>query len=106
MLHKFTLACLLSAVFVAPVAMADDDYDDDDRHRRTQVQNKGNYISAQKAGQIARSQVKNSRIKSIDFDHDGRYGAVYEVELYAGHSEYDVKVNAKTGKVIYIKRDH
>ena len=99
------IAVMLSATLLAPVAMADDDYDDDDRHYRTS-QAKTNYISRQKAGEIARSRVKNSRVKKIDFDGDDNYGAVYEVELIVGRGvEYDVKINARTGKVIYVRRD-
>ena len=107
------IAVMLSATLLAPVAMADDDYDDDDRHYRTS-QAKTNYISRQKAGEIARSRVKkitsthvkNIRVKKIDFDGDDNYGAVYEVELIVGRGvEYDVKINARTGKVIYVRRD-
>lgn len=103
MLHKsLTVAVLIGALLGTTTVWADDDY----QERRAQTQNKNNYISAQKAGQIARSRVKNSRVRKIDFDHDDRYGAVYEVDLVSGRTEYDVKINAKTGKVIYVKRDY
>lgn len=104
MLHKnLSIMVLLGVLLGTTSAWADDD---DYRPRHNQAQNKGNYISGQKAGQIARARVKNSHVKKVEFDHDDRYGAVYEVELVAGGAEYDVKINARTGKVIYVKRDH
>lgn len=110
MLHRnltISFLLLISVVFSITTVWADDDYDDDDyRERRVYAQKKVNYISAQKAGQIARSRVKNSRVRKIDFDHDDRYGAVYEVDLVSGRAEYDIKINAKTGKVIYVRRDY
>lgn len=107
---------LSSVVCYAPNALADDDWDDDDyrpRHSQTQAkQHRKNthanrYISRQKAGQIAKSRVKGSSVRSIDFDRndDGR-GAVYEVELNSPRGQYDVKINAKTGAVISVRRDN
>lgn len=107
-LKKLATAMVISTLTIsfAPVAMADDDYDDDDRVSVTQ-QKKGNYISSQKAKQIAQSRVKGT-VKSIDFDrNDDGYGATYDVEIRNSKGlEYDVKINAKTGKVIYVKRDY
>lgn len=99
----FGFMAILAALTVAPIAMADDD---NHRHTTHASAKKGGYISAQKAGQIARSRVKNSRVQKVEFDGDDNYGAVYEVELVAGRGvEYDVKINAKTGKVIYVRAD-
>lgn len=109
-----SLPALLVMALYAPSALADDDYDDDDYRPRssqkatykTSKQATQKYISRQKAGQIARAQVKGSRVKSIDFDsNDDGYGATYDVEVVSGRAEYDVKINAKTGKVIYKRRD-
>ncbi len=114
-LKIISLPALLVMALYAPNALADDDYDDDDDYRprssqkatyKTSKQASQKYISRQKAGQIARAQVKGSRVKSIDFDsNDDGYGATYDVEVVAGRAEYDVKINAKTGKVIYKRRD-
>lgn len=95
----------------------DDDVDDDDyRPRQTQVTKnrqdtkatRTHMISRQKAVQIARSRVKNSRVVSVDFDrNDDGHGAVYDVELRNNRGQqWDVKIKATTGKVIYVKRDY
>lgn len=106
----------VTALSVTP-AFADDDHDDDDddyRPRTTQThqakkpqrQSQAGLISAQQAGQNARAKLANSRVHRVEYDNDDRHGAVYEVELMKGGVKYDAKVNAKTGKVIYIKRDN
>lgn len=107
----------VTALSVTP-AFADDDHDDDDddyRPRTAQAHqakkpqrtnSRAGLISAQQAGQNARAKLANSRVHSVEYDNDDRHGAVYEVELMKGGVKYDAKVNAKTGKVIYIKRDN
>lgn len=100
------LKTLMTAVVVAtatltttPVVLADDD------DRRIYQQNKAQYISHQKAGQIAKNRVKNSRVVKVEFDHDDGI-ATYQVELRTNSGiQYDVKINAKTGKVIRVERD-
>lgn len=101
----FSLKKLLTAVAIAsttlvtaPVAFADND-------ARIYQQNKAKYISHQKAGQIAKNRVKNSRIIKVEFDHDDGI-ATYQIELRTTSGvEYDVKINAKTGKVIRVERE-
>lgn len=86
-----------------PAMLADDDDDDDDR--RIYQQNKAQYISKQKAIQIAKNRVKNSQVKKAKFDHDNGV-ATYKVELRTKSGvEYDVKINAKTGKIIDVDND-
>lgn len=86
-----------------PAMLADDD-DDDDDHRIYQ-QNKAQYISKQKAIQIAKNRVKNSQVKKAKFDHDNGV-ATYKVELRTKSGvEYGVKINAKTGKIIDVDND-
>ena len=75
----FGFMAILAALTVAPVAMAGDD---NHRHTTHASAKKGGYISAQKAGQIARSRVKNSRVQKVEFDGDDNYGAVYEVDWW------------------------
>lgn len=117
MLHKKWLAVILAvtALSVTPAFADDDDDDDDYRPRKTQTHQtqkaqrssqRAGLISAQKAGENARAKLPNSRVRSVEYDNDDRHGAVYEVELIKGGQKYDAKVNAKTGKVIYIKRDN
>lgn len=120
MLNKKFLATLLAtlALSVSAPAMADDDYDDDDyRPRRAQPakaysgkaqSGRQAVISRQRAGQIAKSQVKGGRVTDIDYDsYDDDYGtATYEVDVISGRNKYEVKINAVTGKVIRVKRDN
>ncbi len=114
----FAIFALSSAIVYAPSALADDDWDDwdDDDYgpRRTQsyqtrhrAKTHTTYISRQRAAQIARSRIKGSSVRSIDFDSndDGR-GPVYDVELNSPSGRYDVKINARTGGVIYVRRDY
>ena len=114
----FAIFALSSAIVYAPSALADDDWDDwdddDDLTRRTQsyqtihrAKTHTTYISRQRAAQIARSRIKGSSVRSIDFDSndDGR-GPVYDVELNSPSGRYDVKINARTGGVIYVRRDY
>lgn len=87
------------AMFTAPMAMADnDDY--------IYQQNQASYISHEKAGQIAQAQVKGSMIEDVEFEHSQYRGAYFDVELVTQNGmEYDVKVDAKTGKVLLVKQD-
>lgn len=115
MLNKHFFAVILTATaLIATPALADDDGDDDDdyRPRSAQVAKSSAKatratarISAQQAGKNAQNSLKNSRVRKVEYDHDDRHGAVYEVELIKGGLKYDAKVNAKTGRVIYVKRD-
>lgn len=101
----FNLKQIISATVIAtatlttaPAVFADND-------ERIYQQNKAQYISKKQAGQIAQKQIKNSKVKKVEFDHDSHYGATFDVELVnAQGMEYDVKVNAKTGKII--AQDH
>ena len=82
-----------AALFAAP-AMADDD-------ARIYEQNKDQYISQAKAGEIAQAHVKGVSVKKVDFDHDNRLGAHFDAEVLADRGvEYDVSVDARTGKVL------
>lgn len=82
-----------AALFAAP-AMADDD-------ARIYEQNKDQYI---KAGEIAKAHVKGVSVKKVEFDHDNLLGAHFDVEVLADRDvEYDVSVDARTGKVLKSK---
>lgn len=100
-MKKLVSALALSTVALttAPMVMADDDY--------IYQQNKAQYISHEKAAQIAKAQVKDSQVKNVEFDYESYHGATFDVELFTGQGiEYDVKVDAKTGKVLKVKRDY
>lgn len=96
------LAIAVTTLTIAPAALADDD--DDDRPRVYQ-KHQVKYISQQRAVQIAKQRVKNSHVKRVKLDRDDGV-ANYKVELRTRSGvEYDVKINARTGKVIYVDRD-
>ncbi|MBQ9619941.1 MAG: PepSY domain-containing protein [Neisseriaceae bacterium] len=74
-------------------------------------QNNQNYISHQKAAEIAlqafeKKYRKKGFVEDVDFEHK-LHGNYYEVEIEDGRDrDYEVRVDAKTGKVLYIKRDY
>ena len=69
------------------------------------VHAKGGYIGGQRAAAIAKAKVGGGKIDDIDLEHSRRYGAYYEVDVDNCRGEYEVRVNAKTGKVISVHRD-
>ncbi|MDO4894611.1 PepSY domain-containing protein [Moraxella sp.] len=101
-MKKLLLSALvaISALNMPSIAHADDDdWEDRAEYRAKQTAK----ISSQKAKQIAVRAVGGGRVTSIDFDHDGR--PHYDVEVRKGHTEYDIKIDAKTGAVIYKRID-
>ncbi len=93
----------VSLMGVSAVSLADNDYDDDDRYER-RVQQSAK-ISVARAKQIAINSVgKGARIKSIDFDNDGR--PHYDVEVIKNRTEYDISVDARSGAIIKKRVDY
>lgn len=90
-----TSALLALSLGLSQTAVADDDYDYEDRIE--QQQRKAAKISVAKAKQIAAKAV-GGRVIDIDFDNDGR--PHYDVEVLRGKTKYDVKVDANSGKVL------
>ena len=45
------------------------------------------------------------RVKDVDFDYDDGYPH-YDVEIVKNGREYDVKVDARSGRVRSVRRDH
>lgn len=103
-LHKHLLAVILAgtALSVVTPAFADDDV----RPRQAQKAT----ITSEQAKKIATAteKTKGGRVMDIEYDaHDDDYGvATYDVEVVSHHTQYDVKINAKTGKIIHVKRDN
>ena len=71
------------------------------------AQAKGNsgYISRAKAVAIAKARVGGGKVDNVDFERSRRHGAYYEIDIENRKGEYEVRVNAKTGKVISVHRD-
>ena len=115
MKFKHTLITALSAfaLLAAAPAFADDDdwYDDDDYRPRYSQSHKakkakrshGRYIGHAQAGRAALARV-GGRVKDIDFDRDDGYPH-YDVEIVKRGREYKVKVDARTGRVVSVRRD-
>ncbi|MER2000956.1 MAG: PepSY domain-containing protein, partial [Lysinibacillus sp.] len=78
---------------------------DRDPIKKKTTKKKTKLITKQKAIAIAKSKVNGKPIVTdIDLENGGgvRY---YDIELKLGNKEYDVEVNAVTGKVIKFERD-
>ena len=115
MKFKHTLIAALSAfaLLAAAPAFADDDdwYDDDDYRPRYSQSHKakrskyahGRYISYAQARRAALSRI-GGRVKDIDFDRDDGYPH-YDVEIIKRGREYKVVVDARTGRVVSVRRD-
>ncbi len=64
----------------------------------------GNYISREKAQQLAQAKVPNATLVKLEFDFDdGR--AIYEGELRDGRTEYEFEIDATTGSFIKWSQD-
>lgn len=99
---KFAKTALIAAAalsFSAPVFA-----DDDEWHYQ---QNQSQYITYEKAAKIATDAVgRGARTKEVDFEHNRVGGAYFEVEVFGHDGEYDVVVDAKTGRVLSKRRDY
>lgn len=107
MLNKKTLAILFAAasMSIAAPAFADDDwYDDDEIHYS---QNRQNFISHEQAAKAAKAKIgAGAHVTDVEFEKKYN-GAFFDVEVInAKGQEFDVRVDAKTGKIIYAKRDY
>lgn len=106
MFNKKTFAILFAAASVsfASPALADDWHDDDEIHYE---QNRQNYISHEQAAQAAQAKIgAGAHVTDVEFEKKYN-GAFFDVEVVnAKGQEFDVRVDAKTGKIIYAKRDY
>mgnify|MGYP000998294876 CR=1 FL=1 len=70
-----------------------------------QAKGSGSYISRAKAVAIAKARVGGGKVDNVDFERSRRHDAYYEVDIENRKGEYEVRVNAQTGKVISVQRD-
>lgn len=63
------------------------------------------YIGVEKAKSIALEKVPGAVVVKVEFDKDDGV-PVYEVELVKDEFEYEVKIHARTGKILEIERDY
>lgn len=78
--------------------------DSDDQHYQA---NKSNYITHEQAAQAAVAKVGSGVAEDVDFEYSKRRGAYFEVEVRAADgSEHDVRIDAKSGKVLSVQADY
>lgn len=96
-----TLAALFTTLMMTAAAPAFADYDD-----YLYQKNQSQYISHEQAAQAAVAQVTGGQAGDVDFEYNPWRGAHFDVEVYGQNGEYDVVVDAKTGKVLSVRRDY
>jgi uncharacterized membrane protein YkoI len=100
-------ALILSlGVPLVTTAFADHDGDHDDGHAKIQALVKaGNFISPDQAREKALA-AKPGTVTDLDLERSWRGGYYYEVEIVDPElREWEVHIDAKTGKVQSIERD-
>lgn len=101
-IQKWMRAALVAGMVAlsATPALADGD-------RWYYEQNKAQFISYEQAGAAALKAVGGGVIKEIEFEHKRALGDFFDVEVIAPNGlEYDVRIDAKTGRKIYVHLDH
>lgn len=66
------------------------------------------YITAEEAknAALAHAGIAESSVAQLEIEFDSEDGLmVYEVEFYAGGTEYDYDINARTGEVVNFSRE-
>ncbi|MDO5058710.1 MAG: PepSY domain-containing protein [Neisseria sp.] len=96
---KKTVSALLaaSALFAAAPAFADSDM-------RYYEQHRSELISHEQAAKAALAAVGGGQVKDVDFEYEHGM-AVFEVEIRKNHADWDVRIDAKTGKVLSQRLD-
>ncbi|UOP04336.2 PepSY domain-containing protein [Conchiformibius kuhniae] len=103
MLKSKTVLAALFAAFAFGAA-APSFAGDDERYYE---QNRAQFITYEKAAQTAVAHVGGGVATDVDFEHSVRKGTYFEVEVRGKDGrEYDVKIDAKTGKVLSSKIDY
>lgn len=107
-IHKsagFLVISLLCGLMVIQPALADDD-DDDDIQKMTEIAKAFGLISAEEA-QTKALAAKPGVVKEVELERRKfRSGWDYEVEIVdANGAEWEVYIDAKTGKVNSVNRD-
>ena len=67
---------------------------------------KDKFIGIEKAKSIAKQKVPSGAVfEKVELDEeDGRY--VYEIEMRKGRMEYEIVIDAKTGKILEFESDY
>ena len=97
-IRKTAAALFAAAATLATPALAGED-------ERYYEQNRSQYISHERAAQIAAEHV-GGRAGEVDFEYSRLRGAYFEVEVHTSNGEHEVDIDAKTGRVLKVERDH
>ena len=62
------------------------------------------YIGRERAAAIAKAKVGGGKIDDVDFERSRRHGTYYEVDVDNCRGEYEVRVQATTGRVLSVRR--
>ena len=101
MKFKHTLIAALSAfalLAAAPAFADDDDWDDDDYRPRYSQSHKAKKAKRSHGRYISYAQARRAALSRIG-------GRVNDVEIIKRGREYNVKVDARTGRVVSVRRD-
>ena len=80
---------------------SDDDFDDNDKNNSNTNDN-SSIISAEKAKSIMLDKVPGGKIVKFKYDEDDKE---YEGEIIKGKTEYEITINAITGKILEFEID-
>ena len=96
-----TTAAFLAATLIAAALPASAGAD-----RQYYEHNRGNYITREKAAQIASNKVGGGTAVEVEFDRSRSKPDHFDVEIRkADGRKYDVEVNARTGEVLSSRLD-
>lgn len=112
-IKKISILVLTAFTFVSAPALADDDWDDDDDDRRRPratyvkkqaAQASNSKISRERAIAIAKNRYKGARVTDVDLERfQGR--SHYQVDLKDGRYDYEVWIDAQSGKITHSKKE-
>ncbi|QMT31650.1 PepSY domain-containing protein [Alysiella filiformis] len=110
-IKKISLLALTAFTFVSAPAWADDDWDDDDDDRRRpraayvhKHSNGAPKISRERAIAIAKSRYHGARVTDVDLERK-RGRSHYQVDLKDGRYDYEVWIDAQSGKITHSKKE-
>ncbi len=63
------------------------------------------YIGVAKAKQIAVKRIGGGRVGDVDFERGRKGRGYYNIEVKRGGNEYDVLVDARTGRVLSVRSE-
>lgn len=81
----------------------DDDFDDNNHNNNSNTNDNNSIIGAEKAKSIMLDKVPGGKIVKFEYDEDDKE---YESEIIKGNTEYEITINAITGKILEFEIDN